>query len=168
MSISTIDERTENPIENFRLILTQFQDKIKNDSNIGIDEVNILIHYFDANFTGFKPKQKRPQSKVPIHELCKAKRANGQQCSRRKKPNCDFCGTHEKGRPNGIVENNVNPQVEKKDIWAEDFYGVVYYIDDEYNVYKHEDILQNKLNPRIIAKWKTNFESKEKELIWNN
>ena len=50
-------------------------------------------------------------------------------------------------------------------------YGYVYYycgdvkhehyIDDHFNVYKAEDILNGIRNPNIIAKWKQNGEQKE-------
>jgi hypothetical protein len=40
----------------------------------------------------------------------------------------------------------------KLEVVAEDVGGIVYYIDKYNNVYKMEDILENKENPRIIAK----------------
>jgi hypothetical protein len=36
---------------------------------------------------------------------------------------------------------------------AEEIFGIVYYIDDANNVYKTEDIMQDKPNPDIIAKY---------------
>ena len=41
----------------------------------------------------------------------------------------------------------------KIEVWVKDIKGINYYIDDKHNVYKPEDILTNKANPAIIAKW---------------
>ena len=32
--------------------------------------------------------------------------------------------------------------------------GIIYYIDNNNNVYDPQDILDNKINPIVIAKWK--------------
>jgi hypothetical protein len=37
-------------------------------------------------------------------------------------------------------------------VFAEEIFGIVYYIDKQNNVYKTEDILEGKENPKIIAK----------------
>jgi len=47
-------------------------------------------------------KRKRVKNVVPMCDRCSSKRANGEQCTRRKKEGCDYCGTHQKGRPHGI------------------------------------------------------------------
>jgi len=41
-------------------------------------------------------------------------------------------------------------------IWVEDIKGIVYYIDVDKNVYNTEDIVGNRENPRIIARWSKN------------
>jgi hypothetical protein len=48
-------------------------------------------------------------------------------------------------------ENKVTTQ--KIEVWAQDIQGIVYYIDKTNNVYQAEDILSNKINPKIIAKY---------------
>ena len=114
--------------------------------------------------TDFK-KRKRIKNVVPQFELCIAKRANGEQCTRRKKTDgeysetpTNFCGTHVKGTPHGIVSTDINlPKPNSKiEVWVKDIKGINYYIDDQYNVYNPEDILSNKINPSIIAKWVKN------------
>ena len=45
------------------------------------------------------------------------------------------------------------PNTQKIEVWAQDIQGIVYYIDKAYNVYQAEDIIINKLNPKIIAKY---------------
>ena len=47
------------------------------------------------------------------------------------------------------------------EIRQEEILGIMYYIDDYFNVYKAEDILNGIKNPNIIAKWKQNGEQKE-------
>ena len=113
------------------------------------------------NETDFK-KRKRIKNAVPQFELCIAKRANGEQCTRRKKTDgeyketaTNFCGTHVKGTPHGIITNDVEmPKPNTKvEVWVKDIKGINYYIDANHNVYKPEDILSNKINPSVIAKW---------------
>jgi hypothetical protein len=74
----------------------------------------------------------------------------------RKKEGSDYCGTHIKGTPHGIIEkdehNKMNTK-EKVEVFAQDINGIIYYIDDKNNVYDIEDILKNIENPKIIAKY---------------
>lgn len=109
-------------------------------------------------------KRKRVKNTVPYFERCKALRANGEQCTRRRKctDSCteEFCGTHMKGTPHGIVSSSGNETNTVKSVttWAQDFNGIVYYIDKEKNVYSTEDVYQNKKNPKIIAKYEVDEE----------
>lgn len=100
-------------------------------------------------------KRKRVKNVVPFHERCCALRANGQQCTRRKKDSEKFCGTHIKGTPHGEITNNTGDikTIEKREIWAQDIGGIIYYIDNQNNVYDHNDIINNVMNPKIIAKY---------------
>jgi hypothetical protein len=100
-------------------------------------------------------KRKRVKNTIPLHDRCCAKRASGEQCTRRKKDDCDYCGTHEKGRPHGIVSKDGTsaPTQIKREIWAQEIRGIVYYIDSELNVYNTEDVISNIQNPKVIAKY---------------
>ena len=100
-------------------------------------------------------KRKRVKNIVPFFERCCALRANKEQCTRRRKNSSKFCGTHIKGIPHGEVNQNQEnkPTHQKKTVWAEDIKGIVYWIDKECNVYDSNDIIQNNINPRIIAKY---------------
>jgi len=42
--------------------------------------------------------------------------------------------------------------LQKVEVFAEEIMGIVYYIDKSNNVYKTEDVLEGKRNPRIVAK----------------
>jgi hypothetical protein len=101
-------------------------------------------------------KRKRVKNVVPQFERCGAKRANGEQCTRRKKDDSCFCGTHVKGIPHGIVSaaSDGSKPVTKVEVWVQEVMGIHYYIDADHNVYKQEDIVSNRANPQIIAKCK--------------
>jgi hypothetical protein len=99
-------------------------------------------------------KRKRVKSTVPVYDRCCAKRANGEQCTRRKKDDCQYCGTHTKGTPHGILNDSESaPTTKKVDVQAIDIKGIIYYLDNDNNVYDTEDIVSNKKNPRVIAKY---------------
>ena len=104
-------------------------------------------------------KRKRVKNAVPLANRCNARRANGEQCTRKRREDCEFCGTHYKGTPHGLANhtndagNAESQEVIKLDVFAEEIGGIVYYVDRTQNVYKTEDILQSKMNPSVIAKW---------------
>ena len=103
-------------------------------------------------------KRKRVKNMVPIQQRCLAKRANGEQCTRKKKEGCDYCGTHTKGFPCSIMDDENDgdkPKLNQQsvNIWVQNIKGIEYFIDGSQNVYKHEDVINNSTNPRIIAKY---------------
>jgi len=101
-------------------------------------------------------KRKRVKNVVQYCFRCKAKRATGEQCSRRRKGDFEFCGTHIKGIPHGKIDSSGNENENNKKtvtIWAEEIMGITYYIDDNNNVYGPDEILNNVENPNVIAKW---------------
>lgn len=101
-------------------------------------------------------RKKRVKNTVPQFERCTAKRCSGEQCTRRRKDNEEFCGTHIKGTPHGVItkDSNEDNNYKKVSVWIQEISGISYYIDNMYNVYNMEDIIQNKMNPRVIFKWK--------------
>ena len=83
-----------------------------------------------------------------------ALRSDKQQCTRRRKNGHEFCGTHIKGIPHGKKNNIHNPVSEKTiALKTQDIMGIIYYIDDKNNVYNPRDIMNNKKNPQVIAKY---------------
>jgi hypothetical protein len=132
-------------------------------------------------------KRKRAKNTIPQSEKCIAQRSNGYQCTRRRKNGNELlCGTHLKGTPHGVfAANGITPaeaaaangssssaaaiaaysaasaQASTKiEIWIQEIKGINYYIDNVNNVYRTEDIIANKINPDIIAKWKLNGNDK--------
>jgi hypothetical protein len=144
--------------------ITTFKDSIREKATqLGMtknDQVNQLLQYiYDHDRLSFNKedfqKRKRVKNFVPVFDRCCAKRASDEQCTRRKKDGCEFCGTHLKGTPHGVVDESNEPKnnTQKVDVWAQDIQGIVYYIDKNMNVYQAEDIISNKINPKIIAKY---------------
>ena len=69
--------------------------------------MNLLQELYDQpvlklDKTDFQ-KRKRVKNVVPLHDRCIACRANGEQCTRRRKGDSEYCGTHIKGTPHGII-----------------------------------------------------------------
>jgi len=100
-------------------------------------------------------KRKRIKNHVPLSYRCSAKRANGEQCTRRKRVGGEFCGTHVKGTPHGIFENvdSDSVNIENIEIWVQEIKGIFYYIDENGNIYDHEDVLTNNSKMDVIAKY---------------
>lgn len=103
-------------------------------------------------------KRKRIKNAIPNSNRCNARRANGEQCTRRRKSDEEFCGTHSKGIPHGMItSDNTNEQSSTSmEVSAVEVMGIVYYIDNCHNVYNTEDVMNGVHNPRIIAKYKKN------------
>ena len=143
--------------------VTAFKDSIRDKSQVlGIknEQMNLLLNYiYDYDRLSFTKedfaKRKRVKNVVPFFERCCAKRANDEQCTRRKKDGFDFCGTHSKNTPYGSIEsdNEASEIKQKVEVWAQDIKGIIYYIDKNCNVYQPEDIITNKINPNVIAKY---------------
>jgi len=156
-----MEKRVNKKIEQY---ITAFKDEIRNKINdinfTEKDKTNELIEFVyeyqrlniskdDLN------KRKRIKNSIPSLDRCNARRANNEQCTRRRKEGFEFCGTHSKGTPNGLIQNmnECNDCISQKhEVFAEDIHGIVYYIDKYENVYKTEDIMSGIQNPKIIAK----------------
>ena len=129
--------------------------------------MNLLQELYDQPIlkldkTDFQ-KRKRVKNVVPLHDRCIACRASGEQCTRRRKGDSEYCGTHIKGTPHGIIskeKQDSEPKctVKKVSVWAQDIKGIIYYIDDSNNVYETNAILQGTDNPKIIAKYQRSLD----------
>jgi len=125
-----------------------------NDKKVN-DFCQFIYNYSRLNLTKEDfLKRKRVKNKVPLCFRCSARRANKEQCTRRRKEGHTLCGTHIKGIPHGLVDVIEKPPIiNKTTVWAEDIDGIIYYIDDDKNVYNPQDIYENIKNPKIIAKY---------------
>jgi hypothetical protein len=156
-----MDKRLNKKIDSY---ITQFKGDIKEKaSQLGIKEetTQLLQYIYDYERLSLAKedfmKRKRVKNTVSLYDRCCAKRANGEQCTRRRKNEDEYCGTHMKGTPHGIIENTEEaPTPQKLEVWAQDIQGIIYYIDKNNNVYQTEDIFVNKPDPKIIAKYVKN------------
>lgn len=157
-----MEKRINKKIETY---VTTFKDEIRSKvTSLNFDElanpkVNELLEYiYDyERLVMMKDdliKRKRIKNSIPSLNRCNAKRANGEQCTRRRKDKCEFCGTHVKGIPHGLIQTSEVGEniMQKIEAVAIEICGIVYYIDKYNNVYKTEDILEGKQNPGIVAK----------------
>ena len=142
--------------------LTEFKQIISEKSSTKEELLQIINAYptLVLKPTDYEKRQ-RTKNIVPLYERCKAKRANGEQCTRRKRENNTLCGTHIKGTPHGIMDiQNDNVHINKIDVWIQEINGINYYIDGDGNIYDPQDVYQNKANPRRIHKYMTDDEGK--------
>ena len=60
-----------------------------------------------------------------------------------------------KGTPHGMIDGQTETvaTTQKVEVWAQEIMGIIYYIDKAGNVYQAEDIVVNKVNPKVIAKY---------------
>jgi hypothetical protein len=162
-----MERRLNKKVEGY---ITTFKDSIREKtSEMGLtnnEQTNQLLQYiYDYDRLSFVKedfqKRKRVKNFVPIYDRCCAKRATGEQCTRRRKDDSEYCGTHIKGIPHGIINNpnETKTSTQKIEVWAQDILGIVYYIDKSNNVYDTADIIKNQLNPKIIAKYIKNGET---------
>ena len=162
-----MERRLNKKVEGY---ITTFKDSIREKtSEMGLtnnEQTNQLLQYiYDYDRLSFVKedfqKRKRVKNFVPIYDRCCAKRATGEQCTRRRKDDSEYCGTHIKGIPHGIInnQNETKTSTQKIEVWAQDILGIVYYIDKSNNVYDTADIIKNQLNPKIIAKYIKNGET---------
>jgi hypothetical protein len=144
-----------------RNLFSEFSDDLtKMMMSDGIpEEVRNKIKCFVANyqFGQFSPddllKRKRTKNVVVCSDRCTAKRSNGEQCTRRHKEESQYCGTHNKGQPHGKVDEMMMDVRSKKEVRAEEIKGIVYYIDDDGNVYNTEQVHQNVSSPDVIGNY---------------
>jgi hypothetical protein len=157
-----MERRLNKKVETY---ISTFKDSIREKAtqlglNNDLKSTQLLQYIIDYDRLSFNKedfqKRKRVKNFVPIYDRCCAKRASDEQCTRRRKEGSEFCGTHMKGTPHGIVVENSEESKEtthKVEVWAQDIQGIVYYIDKYSNVYDTADIIMNRINPKIIAKY---------------
>jgi hypothetical protein len=153
-----INTKLETYIGEFK---TNICDKLKNTNFEKKEEITELLQYvYDYDrLTMTKDdfiKRKRIKNAIPVTNRCNAMRANNEQCTRRRKEGIEFCGTHSKGTPHGMINTDVNETTDNTkivDVFAKEVMGIVYYIDNFNNVYNTEDVMNNVENPKILAQY---------------
>ena len=94
---------------------------------------------------------RRVKKDISVNEQCNATRMDGERCTRRKKQDGHFCGTHINcPSPIAFTVDTV-PSITDKVVSAIDIQGIIYYIDEDLNVYNTEDVLNDVVDPMIIG-----------------
>jgi hypothetical protein len=148
-----------------RLVETYFIDfkddmrNLINNTDINNDNKTTLLEFL-YNYEKLEitkeniTKRKRVKNVLPVNDRCVACRANGEQCTRRRKDTHEYCGTHVKNRPYGVITNVSNSQnTVSVTLRIEEVNGIVYHVDDLNNVYDNEDIIKKANMPTIIGKF---------------
>lgn len=137
--------------------LIQFKDHIKQKATeMDFNEkskINDLIEYvYEYERLTFSKddfvKRKRVQNIIPEDSRCIANKSCNERCTRRRKDGSEYCGTHHKH-----TTTDGQDQGKKLEVIAKEMEGIVYYVDEYQNVYRTEDILNEKENPRVVAKY---------------
>ena len=152
-----INKKIDTYMIEFKNNIRSKADELGITNNSAVTE--LLTYVYDYDKLAFKQDDfmKRKRNKLGISNCgrCIAKRSNGEQCTRRKKQGCEFCGTHTKGIPHGICETleiQQEPTTNTQNVRLEDINGIMYFIDSNNNVYQTEDVVMHKRNPQIIGK----------------
>ena len=96
-------------------------------------------------------KRSRSKNEVDKQRQCRAKRADGKQCSRQRKEGKEFCGTHIKGCPHGTYKLKEQEKEELK-LSIIDYKGIAYYIDLKTGeVYSSESVMKGGEGAEVIG-----------------
>lgn len=159
---NTMDRKLNKRIADY---VVEFKKTIKEKSlqlnfseNNKIQELIEYIYNYDRLVLSKEDvsKRKRVKNTIPNTNRCHAKRANGEQCTRKQKEGFCYCGTHVKGTPHGIM-NSENEQEQIYvigEVIAQDINGIVYYLDKYGNIFSTEDVLNGTPNPKVVGKYK--------------
>lgn len=91
-------------------------------------------------------KRKRIKNHIPEYDRCCAKRADGTQCTRRKKSDDKYCGTHLKGIPHGEINATLKLEKRKIELTINTLDGIPHYVDSNGKNYNAEEVLKMDMN----------------------
>jgi hypothetical protein len=145
------------------VLLERYLIKFKDDIKKKVTELNFQDNHNSNELIGFVYeyerllfvkedflKRKRLQNIIPDDNRCMAKKSCNEQCTRRRKIDSDFCGTHSKYT---MAISNDNSLTKSVIVTAKEIGGIVYYIDDIQNIYRTEDILNEIVNPSVVGRY---------------
>ena len=150
-----LNKRIADYIGSFKKRIKEKVIQLKFEDTSKVQELMEFIFEFDRLVLSKEDvsKRKRVKNSIPSSNRCHAKRANGEQCTRKQKDGHIYCGTHIKGIPHGIMNatSSDGNQVINAEVVAEDINGIVYYLDKHGNIFSTEDVLKQKTNPKVVA-----------------
>ena len=78
---------------------------IANDYSISLEDINDKYYNNIVKINNIINGKKRTRRVLPKEMTCKGRKLDGEQCTRQKLSNCDFCLTHQKALPNGRIDD---------------------------------------------------------------
>ena len=124
-------------------IMGLYSNQLKNvlsdiSKTYGIKKETLFTKYL--NMESLKTGKKRKKKVVKSENLCMARKQDGNQCTRRRKDDCEYCGKHIKNRRYGRVDDNSSIDKLADDdnyimTWIENFEGIEYLVDSNNIVY---------------------------------
>lgn len=157
---------TEFSIEDIsKYLLQAFHEQMKKilldiSNKYDINKEELYINYLNSdilkNSSYLKKTRKKKNSTTNLLCLCMARKQDGNQCTRRRKDNLEFCGKHTNNKKYGRIDdysNIIDKLAEDNYImtWIEEFNGKEYLVDSNNIVYT-KDVS----SPIIIGKKLTN------------
>lgn len=89
-------------------ILNEYNQVLKKKSNINVNAElfeNFLLNNCNETITNYYSNiKKRNRKKLDKELMCKGRKLDGEQCTRKKKDGYDFCQSHLKKLPNGRID----------------------------------------------------------------
>lgn len=152
MSELSLDDISKNIHILFSSQLKKILIEISNE--YAIDKNKLLTKYVgNTSLNNISIKKKKKKNKLEPECLCMARKQDGNQCTRRRKDNFEYCGKHIKNRRFGRIDehsNNIDKLAENDNYimtWVEMFEGDEYLVDSN-NVVYSRDIT----SPKIVGK----------------
>ena len=151
-----MDKRINQQLEKY---LIQFKDDIKKkvtdlafeDKSKSSELLEFVYEYERLSFTKDDfIKRKRVQNVIPENDRCIAKKSCSDQCTRRRKTESEYCGTHSKY---ASQVDGTSIGTKSLEVIAKEMEGIVYYVDEFQNIYRTEDILNEKKNPQVVSRY---------------
>jgi hypothetical protein len=136
-------------VDNFKKeVKKSFIDSNENEFNSFIDNYDSFKNHSILNV---KPKMNHS---IPSNQRCIARKSINDQCTRRKNKISCFCGTHSKIQPFGFCKDSLDNDCVMRIIvlYTQDINGIIYHLDEYFNIYNTEDVINDKQNPTIIGR----------------
>ena len=116
-------------------------------STYDIDYNELATKFLSNHIKNTNTKEPRKKQKITEEQQCKAMKQDGERCTRRHKPGCNYCGKHEKSKKEKEKDDYI---ATKREI----INGIEYLVDKDNIVYR-----DNIENPEIIGKKKITEEN---------
>lgn len=160
MNTTSSQPRSVIHLDIFRTEVMNHLDAIASETNINKRDIMINnARKFVENYASAPaPTPREPPEQS---QRCTAIRAGGQQCTRRRKENTTFCGTHVRYGQTACsgtniehsstpTENNTSVGIARSLRAVVSSSGIPHFVDDNSNVWCAEDVCSEQVNPRKV------------------